>query len=391
MTKQTTGVIIFLCSLAAITLTAIADDTIKPDIDFKGSRFAVGYLDSGANGSYPDGSFQMPDVKLRFNWKMTPDITISTRMNLNNATFNSLDVFYLDYKNLLPLAIPSMKDGVFNPILRIGRLKVDFGEEQLSNDPINGVLISNSASNVAGYDEGLQLYQNIPKETLGIPAKWAFSITNGNSGSGADNEQAKAIAFKVGVNPIPELYVSGSYYNTGDLGKQSADLSYSGLVTITGNATEWTRSITEIDLRYDIQPGKENRLNPGSPAWSDSKAYIRVAYGQFKDSGKDRLTPVVKITPLEGTYYFLEGCYNATDKLYIASRYSLIEFDKNTTFASLNGVNANNYARISAGVGYRLTDNTHFKVEYMANGEDIPTGATKAKNDQIALLFTTLF
>lgn len=390
--KRILGLIAIGCLLGIAALSVIADDTVKPDIDFKGSRFSAGYLDSGANGSYPDGSFQMPDVKLRFNWRMTPDVSISTRMNLNNATFNNpLDVFCLDYKNLLPLAIPSMKDSAFNPILRIGRFKVDFGEEQLANDPIDGVLVSNSAANVAGYDEGIQFFQNLPKETLGIPAKWAFSITNGNNGASADNEQAKAIAFKVGVNPIPEFYVSGSYYNSGNVGKQSAEISYAGLLTPTANATEWTRTITEIDLRYDFQPDKENRLNPGPPAWSDSKAYVRAAYGQFKDSGKDKLPAVVKITPLEGTYYFLEGCYNATAKLYIAARYSWVGFDKSTTFASLNSVNANDYTRISAGVGYRLTDNTHVKIESMTNTEDIPTGATKAENDQIALLFTTLF
>ena len=375
-----------------------AQDEFKPNIDFKGSRFSAGYLDSGKNGSYPQGSFQMPDVKLRFNWAMTSDMTVSTRMNLNNATFNSLDCFFIDYKNLFSMAIPSLKDSAFNPVIRLGRLKVDFGEEQASNDPINGVLISNSAANVAGYDEGLQFSQSLTKEKLGIPFKWSLSLTNGNTGTGADNNQAKALCAKLGALPLPELYVSGSYYATGNLGvstghvaASNAEVTYAGLATAPTNATQWTRTITEIDVRYDLQPGKENRLNHGSPSFSDSKAFFRGAYGTFDDSGKDKVAPILKVTDSKGSYYFVEACYNATEKLYLGARYSIISLNKSTTFVTLNSFAGNKYTRISVGPGYRLSGNTHIKAEYLSNSENVPAGVTKPKINQYAILFTTLF
>lgn len=391
MIRKGLKLLLVLGAICLINYSVIAQEEFKPNIDFKGSRFSAGYLDSGTNGSYPEGSFQMPDVKLRFNWAMTPDITISTRMNLNNATFNSLDCFFIDYKNLFSMAVPSLKDSAFNPLVRLGRLKVDFGEEQLSNDPVNGVLISNSAANVAGYDEGLQLSQSLPKDKIGLPFKWSLSLTNGNTGTGADNQQGKALCAKVGVLPLPELYVSGSYYSTNELGLQSAEMTYAGLATPPTNATRWTRTIMELDVRYDLQPGKENRLSPGSPSFSDSKAFFRGAYGTFDDSGKDKVDPVVKVTERKGTYYFVDACYNATEKLYLGARYSIISLNKNTTFVSLNSFNANKYTRISAGPGYRLSGNTHIKAEYTSNAEDVPTGTAKPKNNQYSILFTTLF
>jgi len=384
--------ILIITLLIGITgLIAVAQNEFKPNIDFKGSRIAIGYLDSQNDGSYPDGSFQMPDAKLRFNWNTTPDVTVVTRMSLKNATFDSLDYFYLDYKNFFSQLAPKLKDSPFNPTLRIGRIKVDIGEETFADNPVEGVVASNSAGIVAGYDEGLQLFQNLHKDNLGVPVKWSLSFFNGNSGTGADNEGAKAMNFKLGVNPISELYVSGSYYKTGELGVADAEVTYAGLKARPTNATQWTRTIQEIDLRYDFQPGKENRLNPGAPAFSDSKAFVRTAYGKFADNGKDTVKPIVQVVDREGKYYFVEGCYNATEKLYLAARQSNIEFDKNTVFASLNSVNANKYSRMSIGAGYRMSSNTHLKIEQATNTEKIPTGAVKAENNQYSLLITVKF
>jgi hypothetical protein len=387
--------------ILCMAYNAFGADEFKPAVDFKGSRLAIGYLDSENAGSYPDGSFQMPEAKLRFNLQMAPDMKVVARMNLNNATFVNMDYLYLDYTNLLAMAAPSLKDSLFNPTIRLGRIKLDFGEETWGNNSVEAVTISPSATNTGAYDEAFQIFQALPKDKLGVPVKWALSLSNGNTTSGADNQQSKAVCFKVGVNPINELYVSASYFNSGELMNGSAEMTFAGLATPPTNATRWTRTVTELDIRYDIlasspsrsgQPGKENRLNPVSPAWSDSKAYIRAAYGQFTDDGKDTVAPIVKVTDRQGTYYFLEGCYNATEKLYLATRYSWAGFDKSTLYASLNGAAGSNaYTRISVGAGYRLTDTTHFKVEYVTNTEDMATGAKEPENNQIAILFTTLF
>ena len=386
---------ILAITLVMVTgLNIMAQDEFKPSVDFKGSRMAIGYLDSGNAGSYPDGSVMAPDAKLRFNWNMQPNLTVVTRMSIPNGKFDKLDYFYMDYKNFFSEFAGSMKDSAFNPVFRIGRLKLDVGEETFADNPVEGALVSNSAGIVAGYDDGFQLSQSLHKEVIGIPFKWSFSFTSGNASTdpmGVDNEQAKAACLKIGVVPMPELYVSASYYNSGDLGSQDAEVTYAALKTRPTNSTTWTRMINELDLRYDIQPGKENRLNPGAPAFSDSKAFVRLAYGQFTDDGKDKVAPILAVVDREGTYYFLEGYYQATPKIYLAGRYSIVGFDKSTLYAALNSVNANDYKRISVGVGYRMSDNTHLKLESKTDTETVTSGTTVPENNQFSVLIVTKF
>lgn len=370
---------------------ACGQDEFRPSIDFKGSRFAAGYADSGNKGPFPDGSIQMPDAKLRFNWAVAPDVRIVSRLNLNNATFNSVDFLYLEYANILPAVSISFKDSFFNPAVRLGRFKLDVGEETFGNNPVEGALVFNSAGIVSGDDEALMIFQSLPAEKTGIPLKWSLTMSNGNKGSGADNEQAKALGFKMGANPVNSLYMSATYYSSGDLGNSNAEISYAGLAAPPANMTEWDRTIMEFDVRYDISPGKEKRLEPSPPAYSDSMAFFRFGYGLFRDDGSDKAVPVASVTDREGKHFFIEGTYNPVPKIYLAARYSFAGFDDGSVFDSLNGVVANSYTRLSFGIGYRLADNVHVKTEFTSNSEDMPVGAEEPENNQLSMLFTVKF
>ena len=81
-------------------------------------------------------------------------------------------------------------------------------------------------------------------------------------------------------SPIEPLYLSTSYYNSGRLDSSSAEMSIAGLITPPSGESDWDRSVWEIDARYDFGKGKKP-LDP--PAYSDSKAIIRLSFGQFKD------------------------------------------------------------------------------------------------------------
>ena len=409
--RKIVGILLALTVIYLVNHLAVAEEEFKPTMDFKKSRLAAGYLDSGSDGNYQAGSYQMPYTLLQFNWLINPDTTVYAKMILNNAKFNGFCCLFVELQNLATHISPSLKDSLFNPTVSVGQFKMRFGEELPYNEPILGLLASNSAGAISGMDEGLNLCQEWSKEKFGIPFRWSLSLHNGNSTAPAvDNTQSKAVVLNLSALPLPALYVSGSYYNSGELGLQDAALTYAGLATRPTNATEWSRNIWEFDLRYDIQPGKKdnspakivskssccgatpnNSIWPGVPAFSSSKAFFRAAYGKFDDSGKDKVLPILSVTDRKGAYYYVEGCYNATEKLYLGSRYSVIGFDKSTTFASLNGVNANEYTRISFGPGYRLISNTHIKAEYSIDSEDVPTGVSKPRNNQVAVLVTTLF
>ncbi|MFA5794644.1 MAG: hypothetical protein WC980_06210 [Candidatus Brocadiia bacterium] len=391
MARLLTGAFALICLASVIISTASAEETTVK-VDFKGSKLSGGYIDSESAGTNPNGSYVMPEGKLRINGTLTPDIKVITRMTLNNPNVLAMDYLYVDYTNFLSsIVAPSLKGSAFDPMLRVGLFKVDIGEETWGNNLVDAATGQPSATNTGAYDEGFQLSQVLPKDKLGIPVKWAVSFTNGNSGSGVDTTPAKALCIKVAANPINELYASLSHYNSGDLGTAAAAMSFAGLSARPTNSTQWTRTITELDLRYDIQPGKEKRLEPGMPVMSDSKAFFRLAYGQFKDDGKDTVTPIVSVTDREGSYYFVEGTYNPIPKVYLAARYSNVGFDKSTVYATLNSCNCNSYTRTTVCVGYRLTDNTHIKLDYTTNAEDVASGTAAYKNNQFGLLVTTTF
>src|SRR3990167_2497252 len=116
-------------------------------------RAALGFFDSGKAGSYPAGSFEMPDAKIQFGFQPDDINTLVMRFNLNNATSQSplLDYFFLKSKDF----IPSLKKTPFSLETRLGRFKLGFGEETWSDNPIEGVVPSNSAGKVGVSDEGL--------------------------------------------------------------------------------------------------------------------------------------------------------------------------------------------------------------------------------------------
>lgn len=343
-------------------------------------RWAAGYYDSEENGSFPNGSFHVPEAKLRFDFAPDKINSITMRMNLNNATFNNLDYFYVDSKDFLPF----LKDTPFTLESRIGRFKLDYGEETWSNNQVEGAVISNSAANVAGNDEGIQLSGKI-KSFENLPIKWSTSITNANSGTGADNENSKAFAGKIGINPLQDLYLSASYYRTNDLETGSSEFSIAGISSAPTNATNWRRQMWELDARYDFGKGKKP-LDP--PVYSDSKAFIRLAYGQFNDDAED--VNMRGVQDRDGRYGFIEGLCNITPKLYSAYRYSVVDLDS-AQRASLNGINANKHERHSLGLGYRWSDKTILKTEYTWNKEDNVPSGTGNKNNQVSAAVVSNF
>ena len=313
-------------------------------------RAALGFFDSGKAGSYPAGSFEMPDAKLQFSFAPDAINTLVMRFNLNNATAQSplLDYFFLQSKDF----IPALKDSPFSLSTRLGKFKLGFGEETWSDNLVEGVLPSNSAARVTVVDEGLEFAGKVKLDKLKLkPLGWVVSVSDGNSGVGSDSTAGKAFMGKLYHSPIEPLYLSTTYYNSGRLDSSSAEMSIAGLVTRPSGENDWDRTVWEMDARYDFGKGKKP-LDP--PAFSDSKAILRLSYGQFKDEAN---------RTRDGNFGFLEGTYSWTEKFYTAGRFSFVDINGDGT-ATLNGVIANRYERYSFGGGYRWTDNTILKLSY---------------------------
>ncbi len=359
-------------------LSKVGLDKLSSKLKLKG-RWAAGYFNSQKNGSFPDGSFQAPEAKIQFTFLPDDINSIIMRLNLNNATFNNLDYFYLD-TNIMKLT--PWEKSPFTLTSRIGRFKVDFGEETFSNNPVESMLPSNSAANVAGNDEGLMLFGKIGKEN---PLLWSAGVFNGNSGTGADNNWLKAFSGKLAYNIIDPLYVSGSYYYSGQLDTASSEMSIGGITAPPTNSLRWTRQMAEVDARYDFKKGKT--LNP--PAYCDSFAFIRLAYGHFIDT-TDSISGSATKTDREGNYGFVEGMYNITKKFYAAARASVVGLNGDINTASWNSVTANRYERYSLGLGYRLSNATILKGSYDVNLER-KTGSEDPKDSLLSLLVASQF
>lgn len=343
-------------------------DKLSSKLKIKG-RWAAGYYRSGDAGAYPEGSFEVPEGKIQFAFEPDDINKLIMRMNINNAAFNNLDYFYLDsnLKKSMGLDFPLMA--------RIGRMKIDFGEETWSNNSVESVLPSNSAANVSGTDEGLQLSGKIGEAK---PVTWSASVSNGTTGTGSDASEAKAIAAKLSYNIIDPLYVSASFYNSSSMKAQNAEMGIAGLTTRPTGVMNWDRQMWEVDLRYDVEKGKV--LNP--PAYSDSKAILRLSYGGFTDDASGA-------NERSGNFGFVEGTYNFTKKFYAAGRFSAVDLDSDTTVA-LNSVTANKFIRYSLGMGYHWTDATIFKLGYDWNKESqVATG--DADNDLLSAIVSMQF
>lgn len=340
-------------------------------------RAAFGYFDSGKAGSYPSGSFEAPEAKLQFSFQPDDINTFVMRFNLNNATAQTplLDYLYLQSNNFLPM----LKNTPFSLSGRLGRFKLGFGEETLSNNLVEGILPSNSAGNVGVSDEGLELNGKIKLEKIGLkPLGWVASVSDGNSGVGSDNTASKAFMGKLYYTPINPLYLSTTYYDSGSLKSSAAEMSIAGITSRPSTGVgDWKRKVWEVDARYDFGKGKKS-LEP--MVYSDSKAIARLSYGGFND---------ISNISRHGTFGFVDGIYNLNKKFYTAGRFSFVDLGGDTT-ASLNSVTANKYDRYSFGFGYRWSENTIVKLSYDWNNETGPN-TQEADNNLLSAVVAAQF
>ncbi len=325
------------------------------------ARTALGYQKSGQDGSNGSGSFEVPDTKLQFNFVPDEQNTLTLRFNLNNGAANTplVDYLFIQSKDFVSF----LKDTPFSLSGRLGRMKVGVGEETLSNNPIESALPSNSAANVDVLDEGIELSGKF----------WAVSAWNGSRGTGSDSGEAKAWAGKLYYSPLSPLYFSATYYDSGSLKASQSEISVGGLVDRPIGTTNWKRRIWEVDMRYDFGKGTKP-LNP--PSHSDSKAIVRLSYGQFDDrkGASER----------NGSFGFIDILHNCFQKVYLGGRASFINLDGSQT-AILNNVTTNRYERYSIGMGYRWFENTHVRLGY-----DFNHNSGRGINDANDNLFSAL-
>src|SRR5262249_8445580 len=139
-----------------------------------GGEGGVGYFDTGREGMFPNSEFRVDEAKLFVEAPLWNDIYFFSEINLAESMWGDLNLhlgeLYVDFENVSKLW---NRDRWVN--LRVGRFDIPFGEEYLTRDAIDNVLISHSLADFWGVDEGVEAY--------GALSKFSYVVAVQNGGA----------------------------------------------------------------------------------------------------------------------------------------------------------------------------------------------------------------
>lgn len=329
----------------------------------------LAFFRSEAGGKFPNSEMRVDEAKLFVEAPIWKDVYFFTELNLYrrqdpNDVMN-VGELYLDFENLSRLW---NQDGQLN--LRAGRFDIPFGEEYLTRDSIDNVLISHSLADFWGVDEGIELYGAVGK------LQYVLAVQNGGHPSLRDYNADKAIVARLGYDPAKWLHLGASAMRTGALDAKQDFLSElwfgDGFVRSLGgsNTTTFQADVFQGDVQVRWRNGHLN-LAGGYLHYTDNDPAA--------DNGRDVY------------FYSIEAMQHLTKKLYAGARFSQIlakngfplvgdgEFGE-YFFEELT----DNLWRLSLGVGYRFSPNLLLKTEYSFNqGREIG-GEKRAHENLVA-------
>jgi len=363
-----------LCVIAAIAFLALPVLAEDVKVTFDGSRLAAGYMDNGAGGSATPGTFAVPDAKARFNVAFDADTSAVLRLNFNNGVANGADYAYIKVANVIKKLA---KNDMVNPDIYVGAMKINFGEETWSNNPVDGALVHNSLTNLSGNDFGLEFRQPVLPIELPVTLGYSLSFLNSDNVGTADGSNVKGYALKVmaTMKTLP-LYFSLSQYDSGALcaaNNVALGTPFEGV----GGYNTMHRKAYELNVRYDLLEGAQKFDATKSPLFADAKGVFRLAYGSINDGQTTSANTITNDTMM------LDALYNVDKQWFVAFRYS--SADVSVEDVSTAG---GKFTAMSIGGGNRLSDKAMLKLTYTTNTEP---SALKVDDDQVALLMTVLW
>jgi hypothetical protein len=323
----------------------------------------VGVFHSNSEGRYQNTDFRVDEAKLFIEaplWEnyvfafAELDLLTRERQAAPSGGYPIDDTFhlgeiYVDFESVSRLW---NQPGMLS--IRAGRMDIPFGEEYLARDVIDNPLISHSLTDLWGVDEGIELYGAVGK------VDYVFAVQNGGHPMLAEYDSDKALTARIGVNPTSWLRVSGSALRTGELtvsGDKMSELWF-GNGFIRGpffGATKFKAAVFEGDVQARWKTG-----------------HVKTAGGwiNYSDNAPDAMN-----TDRDTYYYYVEVVQRLPDmpKLYGALRVSQIFADNGVPIVGLGDFGTYFYtpslatdrmSRISAGLGYKFSDQLSLKVEY---------------------------
>lgn len=327
-------------------------------------QVGMAYFKTGSAGQFPNGEFRLDDAKVILEAPVAKNVYVTTGLDLQTRETSDenlhLGEFYVDFENVLGTW---GHDRLLN--VRAGRFNTPFGEEYDRRSPIDNPLISHSVADVWALDEGVEAYGQAGKFS------YVIAVQNGGIPSLHDFDSDKAVAGRLGVDPLRWLHVSASALRTGDINVKNDALSAlwfgNGFFRALGNpatTTVFAAELAELDATARWKGG-----------------VLRATGGKVKFDDDD--TTRSNVRHLE--YSAVEIAQDVAGGAFVAARWSEVRSERG--YPLVGWGNFGNYLfasppttylrRLSLGLGYRLSRPAILKFEYAIESGRLTSGAER--------------
>lgn len=358
------------------------DAIVQPPAQSGGFRFGkvnlgaeggLAFFHSQAKGKTPNAEFRVDEAKIFIEAPIWNEVYFFSETDLTTREAGDLNLhlsqLYLDFENVPQLW--GSEDGTVK--LRVGKFYTPFGEEYQQRYAIDNPLISHSISDLWGVNNGLEVFGSLGKFS------YAAAVQNGGNGDVRDFNADKAIAGRIGWDPLDWLHASVSGMRTGDIDVKNDTLSAmwfgDGFFKSIGstNTTRFCADLVEGDLQFKFP-------------W----LVVKTAGGYVRYSDND---PKANNTR-NITYYYVEATKDLGKHFYTGARFSqlfvpdgylIVGGGPLGNFFNPYTTKTTEYWRLSLGLGYRFSRDLVIKAEYSLNhGTDVQ-GAGRNQENTFAL------
>ena len=334
----------------------------------------MGLFNSGARGQSPNAEFRLDEARVFIDAGVWKNAFLFSEIDLRTREAADDNVYVGElYAGIENISGQWGADDLLN--MRVGRFYIPFGEEYQRRMVLDDPLISHSASDIWGLDQGVEAYGK--KGDL----SYAVAVQNGGNNQLQDFNPDKSVAGRIGFDPAPWLHLSGSAMRTGRLNSAGDQLSAmwfgNGFLRMLGPGTAtsvFSATLGELD---------------GSVHWDGGSLGAAGGLLNYGDSGR------TANDSRRLTYYYIESTQQLTGQLLAAARFSHISAPRGFPLVGqgnfgtflFGNIPTTSLTRLSVGLDYRFGPPLVLKLEYSPEwGRTLAGG----KRDNEDLLSTEL-
>jgi hypothetical protein len=350
---------------------------------------AFGFLDTGPDGTRPDGGFLVSEATLFVESDVSDVATVFVELQTNRlgddrSKYVRTGEVYAHFRDVLGHWGENLLG------IKVGRFDIPFGDEYLRQDASDNALVSFSAAYPYGWDEGVLLYGR----ARGVG--WIAAVTDGTDERSVEDDPQKALNLKVYGQASPGLHLSASLMRNGPAAKSAIEFGGSHFQPVGAShastlgqsaSNHVDATLYEVDASYRLRLGSRIGL-------------LRLALGQaFQTDDEPEYDR-------DFSWFSIEPVCHITPKIYAAVRFSEIgtyddaagyHFDGKTIAGgnSSYGYDAQRLRRVSFGLGWKPDAGTVFKLEVGRDWFDVIDAASGDPDDDgrnlIAMEIATSF